>query len=282
MNPIQVRIPIRTHPRRTRGRAVRAIARWLWVGLFVLPALAPPAASSGPSPIDLDLYARLLETHTQAVDDVAGVRVDYRGLASSSQWKALVAQVARARPSTLPRDPRLAYWINAYNILTIELILRNQPVSSIKDIGSFFSPVWNREVARIEGRAISLGEIEHEILRPMGDPRIHAAIVCASLSCPPLARTPFRSETLEADLSAAMRRWLANPQKGLRIDRDARRLRISRIFDWFEDDFESTGGVRATIERYVDEDDSRWLRSEGKTASIRYLDYDWSLNQWLR
>ncbi len=264
---------------RPRLKHPNCIARLALIA--VLTAL-PASAMSAQSPIDLELYARLLESHTRSVDDIAGVRVDYRGLARSLEWKILVRQVSSARPSRLDRQGQVAYWINAYNILTIDLVLKYYPVSGIKDIGSFFSPVWGFEVAKIEGQSISLGQIEHEILRPMGDPRVHSALVCASISCPPLARTPFRPEALDADLEAAMRAWLASPEKGIRIDRRARRITISKIFDWYEDDFDAGGGIVDTIKRYVANNDAHWLHSEGKKVSIRYFDYDWSLNEWKR
>lgn len=235
-------------------------------------------AETDSDPIDLALYGRMLEIHTRIVPDLVGTRVDYRSLAKSSEWKRLASQVRAAKPSQLNRAERLAYWINAYNILTIDLIVDHYPVESIRELGSFFSPVWNKTIATIEGRAISLGFIEHEILRKMDEPRIHAAIVCASTSCPPLARAPFRPHELDGDLTRAMRTWLASPGKGIAIDRARRRVRISAIFDWFEEDFEAGGGALPTIARYVSDADAEWLRSEGLNASIRYFDYDWTLN----
>ena len=188
-----------------------------------LPAMTAFAASgSERGPIDLALYEQVLKRHTRSVPDLVGTRVDYASLRRSAAWKQLARQVRAAKPSRLERPQRLAYWINAYNILTIDLILDHYPVESIRDIGSFFSPVWKVPVAEIEGREVSLGDIEHEILRKMGEPRIHAAIVCASTSCPPLARSPFRPETLGADLDQAMRTWLADPRKGVSIDRATR------------------------------------------------------------
>ncbi len=244
-------------------------------------AFSPPAlAANEPDlePIDLVLYAQLLETHTRAVPDLVGTRVNYRSLKTSADWQRLAAQVRAAKPSRLARNDELAYWINAYNILTIDLILEHYPVESIREIGSFFSPVWDKTVATIEGREISLGFIEHEILRKLDEPRIHAAIVCASTSCPPLARTPFRSDTLDANLTAAMRAWLESPKKGISIDRANRRVRLSRIFDWFEEDFASRGGVLTVITAYVSSEDAEWLRTVGPSAQIRYFDYDWTLN----
>ena len=246
--------------------------------LFTGPARAESPRVRSTSPIDLGLYARLLLTHTRPVPSLAGTAVDYASLVRSKELDTLVAQVKASRPSALGHHARLAFWINAYNILTLDLVRRHHPVASIKDIGSFLSPVWKIELATIEGRPISLDTIEHEILRPEGDPRIHGAIVCASKSCPPLMRRPFRPETLDADLDFAMRAWLASPAKGVSIDRAAKEVRISKIFKWFEDDFEAKGGVRAVITRYVPPTDATWLKGPGRHSTFRYFDYDWLLN----
>lgn len=252
---------------------------------FLLLALSGGATAqsqtNAPAGIDLDaydLYDRLLERHTRAVRDVVGTRVDYRAIAGSADWKRLSAKLRAARPSRLDREAKLAYWINAYNVFTIDLIVEHYPVDSIRDIGSFLFPVWNDTVATVEGRDVSLGDIEHEILRKMGEPRIHAAIVCASTSCPPLARRAFRAERLDEQLDDAMQRWLASPDKGVSIDRTRETVRVSAIFDWFEEDFEPGGGILATIARHVGDEDAAWLRGPGREARVRFLDYDWTLN----
>ena len=272
--------PLRPPPRHPRSRAdLRFALSFVLAASLVFAAASFAEQAPGPKPlIDPSLYGRLLEAHTQSVTDIVGTRVDYRALRGSAEWKQLAAQVRAARPSNLDREGQLAFWINAYNILTIDLILKHYPVDSIRDIGSFFSPVWNVDVATIEGRTLSLGEIEHEILRKMGEPRIHAAIVCASTSCPPLARTPFSREGLDAQLDGAMRRWLASPDKGVAIDRGGNQVSVSAIFDWFEEDFQPKGGVLATIARYVSEKDAAWIRTQGRKARLRFLDYDWTLN----
>lgn len=244
--------------------------------MFMLHFAFPSAAQE--ARIDLDLYGRLLEKYTRAVPEIVGTRVDYRSLKNSSDWERLVRQVHAAKPSRLTRDEKIAFWINAYNILTIDLILDHYPIDGIKEIGTLFSPVWDLEVANIEGHPITLGTIEHQILRKMREPRIHGAIVCASISCPPLARTPFRPTNLDKDLSAAMRRWITTREKGVAIDRMHSVVRLSKIFDWFEEDFESQGGVLAMIATFLEPSDAAWLRSQGKNVSIRYFSYDWSLN----
>jgi hypothetical protein len=235
--------------------------------------LAAPAAA-----LDLALYARLLAAYTRAVPDRAGVRVDYAALRGSADWRALLASLAASDPARLAsREERLAFWIDAYNVLAIDLVVRGAPRESIRELGSLLRPVWKQEAGRIGGRGYSLDEIEHEILRKAGEPRIHAAIVCASVSCPSLAREPFRAETLDAQLAAALRGFLADPRKGARLDPERGVLVLSPIFDWFEDDF-GAGGVLAFVRPHLPEPTQAWLRAHEGRVTLEGFDYDWSLN----
>ncbi len=248
---------------------MQALGRTLLIPILLAAGLAPVRAEA----LDEGLYAQILEQYSRAVADTAGTRVDYPGLARSADWKRLIRSLSRSEPAALEtREERLAFWINAYNILAIDTVVRNQPVDSIRDIGSLWSPVWDREAGTIAGKPYSLGEIEHEILRPMQEPRIHLAIVCASTSCPSLRREPFTAARLDAQLDDATRAFLASPTKGLRIEADA--IRLSKIFDWFEEDFEAVGGVRAFVRRYA----PPAARAGLDGRRIRYLDYDWRLN----
>jgi len=171
------------------------------------------------------------------------------------------------------RSEAMAFWINAYNALTLQLILDEQPKDSIKDI---WSP-WGRERFIVAGAKISLNTIEHEILRKnFGDPRIHAALVCASKSCPILESRAFTSGDLNQRLDHAMLRFLQDPFRN-RYDRTTNTLRVSQIFKWYGDDF---------IERFASgQNKSKAIRAVFKhygvnvgDAEIEWLDYDWSLN----
>jgi hypothetical protein len=227
------------------------------------------------------LYGKLLESHTASVAATVGTVVDYRGLLqdpAAGQWRRLL-QALEAEPPPATRDQALALWINAYNILAIDMVLRHYPVESIRDIGSLWRPVWKHDAGNAAKRAVSLHEVEHEILRPMGDPRIHAAIVCASTSCPSLWRRPYSASHIGEELDDAMRRFLASSEKGLRIDRAKQRMRVSPIFNWFAEDFDALGGVAASIRRHAPEAPRRWLETSGRNATIDYLEYDWSLNE---
>ncbi len=242
-------------------------------------ATAACEASATVNAVDLDLYSRLLERHTRVVADTAGARVDYAALRADPEWRQLLDGLAAAPApaASAARAERLAYWINAYNMLAIDMVVRNYPVSSIRDIGSLLRPVWKRDAGRAGGRSVTLDEIEHAILRPIGDPRVHVAIVCASTSCPSLAREPFRAATLDAQLDAAARAFVANPEKGVRIEADS--LRISKIFDWFPEDFAAGGGVLEFVRRHASPALRAAIDRLGPVPQLRYFDYDWSLNE---
>ena len=244
---------------------------------LALLALAAPAAA-----LDLDLYAEILTRHTSEVDDLARTRVDYRALTTSKDWKRLIASLRAADPARLTtREQKLAFWINSYNVLAIDTVVRNYPVDSIRDVGSFWSPVWKREAGTIGGDPYTLDQIEHEIIRPMGDPRTHAAVICASTSCPALRREPWLALRLDAQLDVAVRIWMADPGKGLRIDRASGTVTLTKIFDWFDEDFESDGGPLAFAARYASQDTRLWLGNH-RNAPIAYFDYDWTVNDLAR
>jgi hypothetical protein len=243
------------------------------LALFLL--LAPLSATA----LDEALYAKLLEQHTHEVRDLARTRVDYAAIAPSADWKKLVASLAATDPKTLTtRNQQLAFWINAYNILAIDLVAKSYPVESIRDIGSIFSPVWKHEAGRIQGRPYSLDQIEHEIVRPMGDPRSHAAVICASTSCPALRREPFSAARLDTQLDDAMRIWMADPGKGLKLDRSSNTIHLSKIYDWFDEDFEPEGGAVKFAARYAPEATRRWIEANTARADVEYFDYDWRVN----
>ena len=148
------------------------------------------------------------------------------------------------------------------------MVLDHWPIDSIKDIGSLISPVWGKFAGDIDGKAVSLDEIENKILRTMGEPRIHFAIVCASVSCPDLRNTPYTSSKLNAQLDEQAQQFLSNTEKGLRIEKDS--IHISKIFDWFEKDFKSVGGVEAFIRGYRIDLPKLPLKDD--------IDYDWNMN----
>lgn len=175
---------------------------------------------------------------------------------------------------------KMAFLINAYNALTIRLILTEYPnLESIKDIGGFFSGPWKQKFFKLFGKESYLDYIEHEILRvDFKEPRIHFALVCASKACPPLRNEPFLAERLETQLEAAAFNFLQDPERN-RFNQKEQRLEISSIFKWFKKDFAtSAGSLEAFLAPYITSDlDLRTLIRNGD-VDIKFLAYDWSLN----
>jgi hypothetical protein len=194
--------------------------------------------------------------------------VDYTALLRNKKFTAIGQQLADYDPNSLQGDDKLAFYINAYNYFAIKIILDHWPVESIKDIGSLFKPVWKRGVGSINGKIVTLNEIEHEVLRPLGDPRIHFAIVCASMSCPDLRMEVFTAEELDHQLNEQTQTFLANSSKGAAVKKDE--LYLSEIFDWFEQDFEAQGGIYQFIGRFHPQ-----LQ---QYSDFEMIDYNWQLN----
>jgi hypothetical protein len=221
------------------------------------------------------LLARYLRT------DAAGVnRFDYAHVSASDReaLRSYVARLSGVAISRYGRPEQLAYWINLYNALTVQVILDHQPVASIRDIdispGLFADGPWGTELVAVEGQALTLNDIEHRILRPIWrDPRIHYAVNCASVGCPNLAAVPYRSALLEPMLDDAARDYVNSP-RGARVEDG--RLIVSSIYVWFGDDF---GGSNAAmiehLRRYAEAPLREMLR--GKSAIDGHA-YDWSLN----
>lgn len=247
--------------------------------LRALPWLTTALALAGNAhAFDRELWAEQLARHTRAVADTAGTRVDYATLRADPDWRRLVAGLDDSDPTTLgSREEKLAFWINVYNVLAIDWIVRAGPVESIRDLGSWLRPVWKKPAGRVGGREVSLDEIEHRVLRPMGEPRIHFAIVCASTSCPSLRREPYRPADLERQLDEQARVFLSDPRKGLALDREADRVRLSKILDWFAGDFGGRVGVVDFVTEHAPASERAWL-SEHADADLSYLPYDWRVN----
>ena len=203
--------------------------------------------------------------------------VNYKKLQNDPVFPKLIDELKSFSPSQLQtHKEKLAFWINVYNVFAVKIVTENYPLKSIKDIGGLFKPVWKHNAGVVGRREYTLDEIEHKILRKMGEPRIHVAIVCASISCPDLVTDVFKPERLNEQLDTQMRNFLANPEKGMRVDADGKRLFLSSIFDWFNEDFESHGGVLKFIQPHVDPKYRQVL--ESSSLRVFYMEYNWKLN----
>jgi membrane protein DedA with SNARE-associated domain len=234
---------------------------------------------------DEDAYARLLRVHVRpgTINGITLNLVDYRAVKADPAYAQALAALAETRPEALPSDAaRLALWTNAYNLLALKAVLDRYPSTSIRDGGSFLSPIWKKKIGVVGGTAYALDEIEHGILRKtFRNPRVHFALVCASLSCPDLRPQPYEAARLEAQLDEQTAAFLSNSTKGLQAGSDGKSARVSSIFKWFAADFAAAGGVAAFIRSRAEPGlGARLARLED--TGLSYLDYDWSLNDTAR
>ena len=213
------------------------------------------------------------------IDGISLNTVAYGKLRLDPVFHQLKSKLRLFSPTKLrTHQEKLAFWINVYNIFAVKIVTDNYPLKSIKNVGGLFKSVWKIKAGTVGGEKYSLDEIEHGILRKMGDPRIHTAIVCASISCPNLSKTVYKSEKLNEQLDMQMSDFLANPNKGMRVDNNqqSKKILLSPIFDWFAEDFKSSGGVRKFIKPYVP---ARYKQTlENTQYPISYMDYNWSIN----
>jgi len=230
---------------------------------------------------DFSEWDVLLGKHVKPdlIDGISLNTVAYGKLKLDPAFHLLESKLKSFSPTKLgTQQDKLAFWINVYNIFAVKIVTDNYPLKSIKNVGGLFKSVWKIKVGTVGGKKYTLDEIEHGILRKIEEPRIHTAIVCASISCPNLSMKAYKSENLNEQLDIQMSDFLANPNKGMRIDnnQEPKRILLSRIFDWFADDFKSSGGVREFIKPYVP---VRYRPAlENIQNPISYMDYNWSIN----
>jgi len=244
-------------PRITRLFLITAIA-----AIVARPTIAQP--HSQPAPFDHSPFDRILKKH------VHDERVDYRAIRRDHRGElvAYLGTLAQLDPGPLARDEQLALYINLYNATMILAVIdRYRPgyTPSEKNFSVFGEPL-----VRVGGRVVSLNDLEHKIIRPtFKDPRIHAALVCAARSCPPLLPRAYRGDDLDGVLDANMRRFVTDHSRN-QVDRRGKKLRLSPIFQWYADDF----GGEANLAAYVD----RYHPDEVSGFSVSFLDYSWELN----
>ena len=199
------------------------------------------------------------------VDDNGNV--DYLGFKKESE--ALNQYLEQLGKNTVnenwSREKKLAYYINLYNAATVKLILDNYPLASIRDINK----PWDKAWIKYGGEFISLGEIEHQILRKMNEPRIHFAINCASYSCPKLLNEAYTEGKLDKQLDKATKDFVNDPSRN-KISEN--KVALSKIFKWYKIDFENNGSLIVYLNQYL-------KSSINPDAKIEYLKYNWSLNE---
>lgn len=202
--------------------------------------------------------------------------VDYKGFASDIVELNAYADYLSDNPPTeaWTDNEKIAYWINAYNVFTVKLIVDNYPIESIKDLNPTISiptvrSVWTKEWFQIGGEDFSLDRIEHKILRKdFEEPRIHFAVNCASISCPVLRNEAYTAEKLDNQLDEQTRLFLNDASRNKITPQ---RVEVSKIFSWFGGDFKEGQSLIQFLNKYTE------VRIE-ENAKVRFMDYDWDLN----
>jgi hypothetical protein len=243
-------------------------------------------------------YADILKSYV----DNKGM-VNYRQLkANRSKLDTFAAEISKLDDQIYIKwsdNDKIAFWVNAYNALTLKAIIDNYPIKS-----SFFksriypknsirqiSGVWDKKKYKVMDKTRTLEQIEHEILRKQfKEPGIHVALVCAAMGCPPLRNKPYSGDRLQEQFDDQTRRFLSDPKK-FNIDREGRKVSLSPIFKWFGSDFISKYGKKKTLPRLsknetavinylsrnLEKNDGDYLLKGN--FKIKYLSYDWSLNE---
>ncbi len=223
------------------------------------------------TPVDHSAWDELLSKHV-----TSDGWVDYRGFINDKEKLAdYLATLSNNPPNdkNWSKKEKLAYWINAYNAFTVKLIVDNYPVESIQDLHPTLkipkiNTVWKKDFFQIGGEDFNLSRIEHKILRNMGEPRIHFAINCASVSCPSLRNEAYVASTLNQQLNEQAAYFI---NESGRNEISKNHIVISKIFRWFTRDFTQNGTLIEFLNRWAEPTIS-------EDAEIDYKDYDWSLN----
>ena len=286
---------------------VKSVLKWI-VASVLLSILFTGCRSSGsamidgereekmPRSVDFDHthkdFDRLLKLH------VTDGWVDYPGFIADtnvlSDYTGMLGAITEGELHSWSREQQLAYWVNAYNAFTIKAIIERYPIRERSLIGLFFprnsilqiSGIWSRLAFSAGGRSLTLGAIEHDILRKeFSEPRIHFAIVCASRSCPKLRAEAYRHDILDNQFHDQAVDFINDPYRGIRWEKTSGRIYISKIFKWFKNDFtshrasDSGNSLLDYIRPYIADASVQDAMSRKEKIRTAYLPYDWRLNE---
>ncbi|MEP6341759.1 MAG: DUF547 domain-containing protein [Maricaulaceae bacterium] len=222
------------------------------------------------------LYADFLSKYVSDEDGINFMAYGKVTDADHAALKTYIAALESQGTAGMNDDQIKAFWFNVYNAKTIDVILDNYPLKSIRSLGTLNRGPWDKKLLNVKGKGeMSLNDVEHGTLRAEYDePRIHYAVNCASYGCPNLKASVWRAETLEADLQAAAVAYVNHP-RGVRVENG--KVIASKIFDWYKVDFgNNQTGMLNHFRQYAKGDLATQL--EGKTK-ISKFEYNWNLNE---
>ena len=257
------------------------------LAVFVMGGMLVCAAAAHGKDFDHSAWDRVLKQY-----EAEAGRVDYAALrANREEFDRYIVQIAARSPESHPQDfpsreAQLAYWINAYNALTVRGVIDNWPTKSVRDLGFLFG-FFRRSDYTVGGKKVSLNTIEHDVIRKQfSEPRVHFALVCASLGCPKLRREAYVPERLEQQLEDGARHFI-NEARNLAVDSAGQRVTVSKIFDWYGGDFEKyvkARGLSKTASPILDyvlqyaNDANQSAILALKSPKVDYADYSWEIN----
>ena len=214
----------------------------------------------------MESYNRLLGKYATS----GGVKyAEWKGNAADMQaLQGVVDAIAKENASGMERKQQLAFYCNAYNAWILHEALEKYPTKSVKD--ALFTFFTSKRIT-VAGQQTSFKAFEDNVIRKLGEPRIHFALNCASRSCPPLGRQAFTAGNLDGQFEALAKGY-ANSDKGVRFNAANKTAELSKIFDWYKDDFKGEGGPVAFINK-------RRSTPIPADAKITYQEYDWGLNE---
>lgn len=252
--------------------------REFWSRLLATSAAANHVWAAATAPFDYSAWERVLKSHVSEIGEV-----DYASIKKSpSDLDAAVRQFAAVSPENQPalfpsKQDELAYYINAYNVLVTAGVVKSYPTKSVRDLGALYG-FFRRDDYVMGGKKISLQTLERRYVQSerYSEPRIHFAIVCASLSCPKLSREIFRPATLETQLAEAARRFVAERRNVLV---DGNTVTLSEIFKWYEKDFKwKAPSAIDFVKSWAAPELKAKLDALGPKPQVRFFDYDWAIN----
>jgi len=244
-----------------------------------------------PFPGNHDAWGEVLAAHVSygTLAGINGTLVNYAAIrADPSKLRSYLASLCDADLDSMSGDEKLAFWLNAYNSVMMMMIVHFNPLESVKEISDLVNEaqVWDHKFATVAGMKVSPGDIEHKMIRgegnnwngaaaqvaPRAEGRVHACMICASLSCPDLPIVPFKAATLQDQLTDYARAWLANPTKNEGPHNEG--LHINQVFSWFTDDFaRESGSLHNFLQTYAP---AGW--DVDGTEQVKYMSYNWALN----
>lgn len=233
--------------------------------------------------IDHSQWQQILNRYLIVGKDETAINLfNYQSVTSADKviLKQYLTQLQSINPLLHTKSQQQAYWINLYNALTVQLILDNYPVKSITKLGErFFSfGPWDDDAAKVNGKTLTLNDIEHEILRPIWqDPRIHYAVNCASYGCPNLSATAFTSQNVEQQLTAGAYAYINHP-RGVTVKGSD--LEVSSIYEWYAEDFgDNEKALVKHLQRYANPTLKQALLMFQQSPGDIDYEYDWRLNK---